>query len=286
MAYNRPIVLEDVSLADFVQYVLNQHGGPSTLVVCGTKDAFLEALKEPTTRNQNGGEDRTAQRQAVEQAPGTEDSGRRSIQHRSWTAPTLRMLSTSRTVKVAFCPDITHLRAYLATYSMCLAEQSAAGSSSINNVNGTLAILNPIQLHRPTSAFSAQGVNRTFSAAVEAAYCTQSQLVIAECPATSSRSAAEEVDVPDVDFMAEGQKPPAEERPVPQSLWDEEVSILNVTTKSFGAGERGWVGRTVKFRSIAERWCRFETLPAGAENEAGVVTDGHQTLPELEATEW
>jgi hypothetical protein len=44
--------------------------------------------------------------------------------------------------------------------------------------------------------------------------------------------------------------------------WEEQVSILNVTTKSFGAGERGWVGRTVKIRTVAERWFVFKTIGA------------------------
>lgn len=41
------------------------------------------------------------------------------------------------------------------------------------------------------------------------------------------------------------------------SPWDEQLSILNVTTKTFGVGDRGWVGRTVSIRQVAERWCEF-----------------------------
>ena len=32
---------------------------------------------------------------------------------------------------------------------------------------------------------------------------------------------------------------------------------MNVTTKSFGAGGPGWVGRTVTVRRVAERWFVF-----------------------------
>jgi len=35
---------------------------------------------------------------------------------------------------------------------------------------------------------------------------------------------------------------------------EEQVAILNVTTRSFGAGERGWAGRTVKLRSLYLGW--------------------------------
>lgn len=48
-----------------------------------------------------------------------------------------------------------------------------------------------------------------------------------------------------------------------RSVWDEEVSILNVTTRSFGAGERGWVGRTVAVSGVVGRWCKFVSLPEG-----------------------
>lgn len=41
------------------------------------------------------------------------------------------------------------------------------------------------------------------------------------------------------------------------SPWDEQLSMLNVTTKTFGIGERGWVGRTVSVRQVAGRWCDF-----------------------------
>ncbi|CAD0088995.1 unnamed protein product [Aureobasidium vineae] len=42
--------------------------------------------------------------------------------------------------------------------------------------------------------------------------------------------------------------------------WDQDVSMLNITTKTFGTGERGWVGRTVRIRQVANRWCEFQKL--------------------------
>jgi hypothetical protein len=87
-----------------------------------------------------------------------------------------------------------------------------------------LAILDPIQLHRPTSAFSAQGLNRTFAVAVEAARHLNVRLVVAETDANA---------------------------------WSEELSMLNVTTKRLGELS---VGRTVTARAVAERWCTFERL--------------------------
>ncbi|KXL42755.1 hypothetical protein M433DRAFT_30196, partial [Acidomyces richmondensis BFW] len=180
-----PIVLDGISLPGLIQYVLDEHDSPSLMVVCGTKAAFLEQLEAASARS-------------------------------FLKCPTLRILSTSKDVNLIFCPDITHLRALLARQTLIPHQPD-----SIKEGRRILVILNLLQLHRPTSAFSVQGVNRTFSVAVEAAHHTNSRLVLAD-------------------------------------VWDEEVSILNVTTKSFRSSERGWVGRTVKLRTIAERWCIFK----------------------------
>ncbi len=245
MALPQPLVLEGTSLPALVQYLLEHHELYSTMVFCGAKEELVEQLSPKTAES------------APEPATSNErtDSEQReasAIRQDVWSVPTLRLLSASRNVKLAFCSDITHLRAYLATYSARTIKQQAVGG--IDSAAGTriLAIANLINLHRPTSAFSAQGLNRTLSGAVEAAHDTRSKLVFVECtePITS---VAEEW------TPAQGDEPGNDPPPL-ISVWDEEVSILNVTTKSFGAGERGWVGRTVKLRTIAARWCSFSTV--------------------------
>lgn len=60
------------------------------------------------------------------------------------------------------------------------------------------------------------------------------------------------------DSVLEGELHDAAAGELASNPWDDEVSILNVTTKSFGAGERGWVGRTVKVRAVVGRWCVFQ----------------------------
>jgi len=246
MPFDSPIVLDGISLPGLVQYILDNHESPSLMVVCGTKIAFLEQLE-------------TACSNVVDREPdpGTSPQTEGDSAHR-WNDPTmsyarplleastLGLLSKSRNVKLIFCPDITHLRALLARQALTLQEPK-----SLTEGKRMLAILNPLQLHRNTSEFSVQGVNRTLSVAVEAANHTTSQLVLAECTAETSTANM----VADASYEV-GEQPtlPA----VQASIWDEEVSMLNVSTKSFGAGERGWVGRTVKLRTIAERWCIFK----------------------------
>ncbi|KAH0349212.1 hypothetical protein KCU81_g2985, partial [Aureobasidium melanogenum] len=95
-------------------------------------------------------------------------------------------------------------------------------------------ILNPIQIHEHTLSYSAQGFNRTFAAIIDAAHYLDHQLVME-----------------DEDML---------DRRTLTNPWDQDVSMLNITTKTFGTGGRGWVGRTVKIRQVAKRWCRFREL--------------------------
>ena len=245
MASLAPVVLESTHLSAFIHYILNKHASPSTLVVCSSKETFLKQLQAASAEK------------AAQQHDDSTDAQSHSIQARehTWRTPTLRLLASSRTVKLAFCPDVTHLRAYLATFAIRQRPEPNRGTELNLAVDSTrlLAVLNPIQIHRPTSAFSAQGLSRTLSLAVEAAHHTTSRLVLAEFATEAGNLSPEEASLV---FDEE----PAPVRLASENPWDEEVSILNVTTKSFGAGERGWVGRTVTIRAIAERWCGFEKL--------------------------
>lgn len=242
-----PSVLEGVNVAGFVQHVLDKHTAPSTLIVCGSKDDFVKQLhhdlSEPSLATTDDmSEDRTPSL---------------NPRQRLLSKPTLRLLASSRSVSVAFCPELPHLRAYLATLPLQQAQSSTLLAADAKGQPGRrlLGILNPLQLHRPTSSYSAQGINRTFATAVDAAYHTDSQLVLAECTLSidGQHQSHDLVDI-GMDHDAALAAEPEE------NIWDVEVSILNVTTKSFGAGERGWMGRTVSIRRIAGRWCRFVNM--------------------------
>lgn len=225
---------------------MDKHVPPSTLVVCSSKEEFLKQLQISFVEHLPQQQD----------ADTIRDETKLETLKRLWSTPTLRLLASSRTVNVVFCPDVTHLRAYLAAYTYRVSKDPEQGTqwSARFTTSRILAVLNPIALHRPTSSFSVQGINRTMAVAVEAAHHSKSRLIIAEC--TTDRTSLPSEDRP----MLEQDEAPLE--PLVENLWDEEVSILNVTTKSFGAGERGWVGRTVKVRAIAERWCVFQRINA------------------------
>lgn len=249
MAFIQPVVLEGDNLHGLVQYVLDHYEQKPTLLYCGSKATFIQALMAsvaPYPAEANGLSDGS---------PHQGDAGRpgaTTVRQAAWDVPTLRLLSNSRAVKLAFCPDNSHLRAYLTTYSHHTMNQQITGDATSNDGTRMLVIVNLIHLHRPTSAFSVQGFNRTFASAVEAASHLHSKLVIVECAGTTSPTIGAEA-VTNTDEASDEYSPP-------RSVWDEEVSFLNFSTKTFGAGERGWVGRTAKLRDVAARWCTFEMM--------------------------
>lgn len=256
----KPVVFEPVDLVAFIQYLLDEHVQQTTLIVCSTKEAFVQQLIAATAAKANppAGDSGEGNPTNPTTLPDAEASSRQSPRN-PWTIPTLRLLASSQTVKLAFCPDVTHLRAYLTTYAHQLSKTGTKATTPQQQPNAVsaLAVLNPIQLHKPTSAFSAQGLNRTLAVAVEAAHQAKRRLVLAECATFGQQDTHDEGE--GIPGHEDGDVANALEDEV--SPWDEEVSILNVTTKTFGAGERGWVGRTVKIRAVAARWSEFRTLP-------------------------
>ena len=231
-----PTVLYPLTLPALLDYILSTQPGssPTTLIICSDRKTFLDdlahSLKGQLVTNQNS-------------------------HLQQLLIPTLHNLSTTRHVKLAFCASVQALLAYLTAYDR-------PGYVHVDESEGgeRLVLVNPLALHRPTSSFSAQGLSRTFAAAVETASRTGATLHLVECVGkqeSHGEDAGEDV------VMSNGEEEGrtiAEE----QNPWDQDVSILNVSARRFGsgAGERAWAGRTVKAKTIAARWFRFRD-PAG-----------------------
>jgi hypothetical protein len=263
MAPSRPRVLIGLRLPDLVQYLLDNDSPSSVLVVCASKNVFVEQLHATcldSSNNNDNDNDNDNDEQITEAEPN--EPSNPPQHHPLLKQPTLHQLATSRKVKLVFCPELVHLRAYLSTLAIPPTSPPARVRTAENN-SPLLTILNPISHHRATSSFSAQGLNRTFALAVEAAYATQTQLLVVECPSFGRPRDVDTEALGDAgyDFELETETVvPPQPLPTAADLWDEEVSILNVTTKSFGAGGRGWVGRTVTVKRIAERWFVFSEV--------------------------
>lgn len=261
----KPTVLQDLTLIGFINFILEHHSLPTTIVICTSRDTFLQQLLRSESTS----------RPSVQSTDNPSDPEATPERHtESLLVPTLHLLSTSRTVDLAFCPSLHALQAYLSAYAARARSWSKAtearttGESVRTGKVPILALLNPLALHRETSSFSAQGLSRTFASAVEAADRNRQKLIVTQfldghvAPEDIGEGERDE-GMEDVDVRmaveAEGAGIGPEERSE-KNPWDQEVGILNVTTRTFGAGERGWVGRTVMIRRVAERWCVFQSM--------------------------
>ncbi|KAH0238769.1 hypothetical protein KCV06_g382, partial [Aureobasidium melanogenum] len=225
-----PIVFEPCKAHHVLQTCMSHPSPNKHLIICSTRDAFLQSLLYEITQESQ-------------------------IDHNTaldLLTPTLSNLHNSRNVQVTFCSDLTNLRAYLATlkYPSQLAQVESETEGTLDKTYSLLMILNPIQIHEHTLSYSAQGFNRTFAAIVDAAHYLGHQLVMVQCINPEDEY---ETGVQEDEDMLGGQR-------TLTNPWDQDVSMLNITTKTFGTGERGWVGRTVKIRQVAKRWCVFREL--------------------------
>ncbi|OMP86783.1 hypothetical protein BK809_0000458 [Diplodia seriata] len=286
----RPSVLHPISLPEFLRHLIDHHATPTSLVVCSSRadfEQFLLHLVEDA---------RTSERLAP---AGTQDVETQDVERSpsppppppllgELLIPTLHNLFTTSAVHLTFCASLETLRAHLSSLTTRapgdpasqLTPQASTPFGGPTGSHPLLALLNPIALHRETTSFSAQGLSRTLAVAIEAAAFRKQKLVIAECPVPHHlRHKGNDAWMDEEETLlgagfGEREGVEQEEREggtatddlpmagiaADEDPWAEKLSILNVTTKSFGIGDRAWAGRTVTARSVAERWCRFEKL--------------------------
>nr|KMM71754.1 hypothetical protein CPAG_08055 [Coccidioides posadasii RMSCC 3488] len=211
-------------VADFLEHILHGSASSTTLIVCWTREKFIQKLISSIqlqSRQTEGEEHPTS-----EEAP---------ILSSTLLSNTIDILDKSRRVTLSFCPSLEHLRAYLGT-------SNKWPGPRLNPENGPdaeqplLAILSPIALHFHTSQFSAQGISRTLALAVEAASRKSTRLVLCEC---QDLNAGEE------------------EHAFSNNPWDMAVPLLNSSTTSRQPVEIS-AAQTVQIRRIAKKWFHFD----------------------------
>jgi hypothetical protein len=240
----RPKVLPPQALPDLLQH-LSEHADPhaSTIIACTSRDQFLYSLTS-----------------------GLSSTSPNDPPH-AFLTPNLSLLSKLQYFKLAFCPDVSTLRAYLSRLSHANRSTSATPPSN----DALLVLINPLQIHRYTPSFSAQGLGRTFAAAVSTSSTCHQHLVLVECQhpivtSDASRHPAyqgdeeEEAMILTQDEEMEAQSRETSEPAAPPDPWEDKVPILDpvVARKWGGRDDRPWAGRTVSCRRIAERWAKFE----------------------------
>lgn len=197
---------------DFLHQILYNDVRSTILIVCSTRDRFLEQLYA-AVRTQQG------------------EPGRHPL-----LAKSIGMLSKSSRVKLAFCPTLEHLRAYISVLQV----DRETDSDRMQGKRPLLAVLDLLALHIPTLEFSAQGLSRTLSMTVEVAAHEGMDLVLCECKNTMDPTSNDS-----------GER-----------LWYEHVPILNGSVR-VGGEESGWRARGVPVKRVAERWFEFDESSRG-----------------------
>jgi hypothetical protein len=145
-------------VTDFLQHLLNNVTDTTVLVICSTREAFLEQLYDDVSSHAR----ETAEKHAL-------------------LTKALGMLSKSSGIQLAFCPTLEHFRAFISVLSSPARLEETSTSDHDNSKRPLMAVLNPIALHLPSSEFSAQGLSRTLATTVEVCNKEALDLVLCEC---------------------------------------------------------------------------------------------------------
>lgn len=187
---------------------------------------------------------------------------------------TLRQIAAASAINVAFCASVPALHAFLSTFPRAPAPIQHQQSTPAKSQPSSFLLVNPIALHKDTASFSAQGLSRAFAAAVEAALRTNRRLALIECARRRPTRRVPSREEDDMYMHDEDRGEPqgrrdaaaqdGESEAPEEDPWEQEVPILNATTRTFGGGSLNAVlGRTVRVRAVAERWCALSKALGG-----------------------
>lgn len=229
MQYLTPIVLPFRHKHACLDYILQHCSLPTILIICSTREAFLDSLLHCNHCRSTS---------LSSPSPLSEQD----FHCQYLVEPTIGLLSLTRSIQLAFCPTLQHLRAYLSAFTTSLPSfQAPSADSTVTSPRDDkfpiLALFDPLTLHRSTLEFSAQGISRSLAVAVEAAARANVRLVIAELG-----------DVPETLPDMHG----------PRTIWEERVPLLSTTLRTMGNGDKGFMGRSVALRKVVAQWCIFE----------------------------
>lgn len=245
-----PLVLPSCLPTELLQYIISNQAYPTTLIVRGSKADFLASLQgtlDIYKRNNDDDEE--------------EEEDEVSFTHRHpLLVPTLHQLAVTRHVHIVFASTISHLRAYLSTYthSTDTARQPPPTPSEEHSRPGRnaplLVVYGSIELHRYTSEWSAQGLGTTLAELVEAASRTGKCAVVVE-PLGVEVDDDADGNGDHLAVSAEIQNRGSDR----EMVWVERVPMLNksVRRQFDDSGADAWVGRTVEVGAVLGRWFEF-----------------------------
>ncbi|EER38287.1 conserved hypothetical protein [Histoplasma capsulatum var. duboisii H88] len=224
---HNPSVRSLDSAPDYVEYLLSRDASTTTLIVCSTRDAFLQQLYTSIAPTAPGAEQ-----------PSSPQNGHHGDSHKCSHRRlfnTIGSIARAKRLTLAFCPSLEHFRAYISVFRcpQLLSPQQECSHLSYRK-RPVLAVLGLVSLHYDTSQFSAQGIAKNLALAVEIAAREMVDLTLCECVAVGREGASG------------------------SSLWDADVPLLSgQTLATVTGGNSANLGRTVKVKQVAKRWFYF-----------------------------
>ncbi|KAK7956571.1 uncharacterized protein PG986_005793 [Apiospora aurea] len=281
------LVLSPALPSELLTYILDHHVYPTTLIICSSRAAFLEALVHETTQHGQpipdsrntlgeeanldnhdnpipGGHQAPPPQQVPPRPPPPPDSNIRLL-----SSP-LYQLSISRHIRTIYTPTVTHLRSYLSIFSPTSSSSNPIPPppSSFRSPTARrpphLILYGLVALHRDTSEWSAQGLGTTCAAVAETGRRLGWRVEVADPPGPSPYQSPRDHDLTLGDETHEdgrSRKTLRGEEAL-QKLLGEKVPILSggvpLRPGLFDADEGGgWSGRAVEVGRVLSRWCDF-----------------------------
>ncbi|TQW00488.1 hypothetical protein V2A60_001567 [Cordyceps javanica] len=222
----RLLILPPSTPAAFLTHVLEARQPPSTVLICASRPAFLQAAVAELHHSSSSSSDPPDVLRA-----------------------TLGRVAIARHVHTAFIPSVTHLRAYLSVFPFHKNEQQQQQQQQ-----HTLLVYGFLDVHRDAGeAWSAQGIGCSAACVVEAAARAGLTAVVLmeptswECVGGAGAGAGDDDD--------DGLPQQEEKEKERWAVYEEQIPVLGTTA---GIREDGtWGVPCTSARAILERWFTF-----------------------------
>jgi hypothetical protein len=159
-----PTILSPRSPSELLKYIVSYQRYPTTLLIGCAKQDFLDTLVFEVTHSAPSPTDEDPE---IESRQKQNDALALNPLLR---APLMQVV-ISRHIRTVFVPTVTHLRAYLATFSLADSKVPAPPVSPPSQQKDLplLLVYGFLELHRDASEWSAQGLSISSAALVDAA---------------------------------------------------------------------------------------------------------------------
>ncbi|KAK2589703.1 hypothetical protein QQS21_012614 [Conoideocrella luteorostrata] len=230
---HQPIILPPLTPSELLEHLVAKTTYPTTVVIGWPRDIFVNALvqdvKQKLAPRAEEEEEEEGEEEKEEQAAESVSEKQQQQQHTLLQA-TLMQTAISRHINIVFTPTVTHLRAYLATFSAAQTRVPAPPKTVSLSKPPHLFVYGLLELHRDGMEWSAQGLSISTAMFVESAWRDAFMAVIVEPRRTDE---AEELE---------------------QSLQEKLPVLTGTPIKDDGS----WGGPTVAVSRVVGRWFRMD----------------------------